>query len=206
MASTALVMMLTTASVSNTRSVRTRRPRTRWACISVPYLVADSRTSVPTIFAIGDLTHRRNLTPVAIAEGRAVADLLYGGGGRHLDYAMVPTAVFSSPAVGAVGLTESDARARGHEVDIYKSSFRPLKHTLSGSDERAMVKLVVDAKTGRVLGAHMVGADAAEIIQSLAVALTAGVTKAQFDATVALHPSAAEEFVLLRTKVQPVPA
>ncbi len=164
---------------------------------------ADSRTSVPNIYAIGDLTQRRNLTPVAIAEGRAVADLLFGAGGRRLDYAMVPTAVFSAPAVGAVGLTEAEARAQGHEVDIYKSSFRPLRHTVSGSDERALVKLVVDAKSDRVLGAHMVGADAPEIIQSLAVALTAGATKAQFDATVALHPSAAEEFVLLRTKVKP---
>ncbi len=167
---------------------------------------ADSRTSVPTIYAIGDLTQRRNLTPVAIAEGRAVADLLYGSGGRRLDHTMVPTAVFSAPAVGTVGLSEADARARGHEVDVYKSSFRPLRHTLSGSDERALVKLVVDAKSDRVLGAHMVGADAPEIVQSLAVALTAGATKAQFDATVALHPSAAEEFVLLRTKAKPASA
>jgi len=164
---------------------------------------ADSRTSVANIFAIGDVTQRRNLTPVAIAEGRAVADLLYGGGGRHLDYAQVPTAVFSSPAVSSVGLSEEQARAGGRAVDTYKSSFRPLRHTLSGSDERALVKLVVDAGTDRVLGAHMVGADAAEIIQSLAVALTAGATKAQFDATVALHPTAAEEFVLLRTKAPP---
>ena len=167
---------------------------------------ADSRTSVPTIYAIGDLTQRRNLTPVAIAEGRAVSDLLFGPGGRRLDYTMVPTAVFSAPAVGSVGLTEADARARGHEVDVYKSSFRPLRHTLSGSEERALVKLVVDAKSDRVLGAHMVGADAPEIVQSLAVALTAGATKAQFDATLALHPSAAEEFVLLRTRAKPASA
>lgn len=161
---------------------------------------ADSRTSVANIFAIGDLTHRRNLTPVAIAEGRAVADFVFGGTTRHLDYAMVPTAVFSLPAVGTIGLTEAEARARGGAVDIYTSSFRPLRHTLSGSDERALVKLVVDAVTDRVLGAHMVGADAAEVIQSIAVALTAGATKAHFDATLALHPTAAEEFVLLRSK------
>ena len=167
---------------------------------------ADSRTNVPTIYAIGDLTQRRNLTPVAIAEGRAVSDLLFGPGGRRLDYTMVPTAVFSAPAVGSVGLTEADARARGHEVDVYKSSFRPLRHTLSGSEERALVKLVVDAKSDRVMGAHMVGADAPEIVQSLAVALTAGATKAQFDATLALHPSAAEEFVLLRTRAKPASA
>ena len=167
---------------------------------------ADSRTNVPTIYAIGDLTQRRNLTPVAIAEGRAVSDLLFGPGGRRLDYTMVPTAVFSAPAVGSVGLTEADARARGHEVDVYKSSFRPLRHTLSGSEERALVKLVVDAKSDRVLGAHMVGADAPEIVQSLAVALTAGATKAQFDATLALHPSAAEEFVLLRARAKPASA
>jgi glutathione reductase (NADPH) len=164
---------------------------------------ADSRTSVANILAIGDLTQRRNLTPVAIAEGRAVADLLFSGGGRRVDHAAAPTAVFSAPAVGAVGMSEAEARARGHGVDIYKSTFRPLRHTLSGSDERALVKLVVDAKTDRVLGAHMVGADAPEIMQSLAVALNAGATKAQFDGTLALHPTAAEEFVLLRTKASP---
>ena len=163
---------------------------------------ADSRTNVPNIFAIGDLTHRRDLTPVAIAEGRAFADLLFGPGGRRLDYDKVPSAVFTLPAVGTVGLSEEAARARG-PVDIYRSTFRPMRHTLSGSDERALVKLVVDGGNQKVLGAHMVGGDAAEIIQSLAVAITAGATKADFDATVALHPSAAEEFVLLRTKAAP---
>lgn len=161
---------------------------------------ADSRTTSASIYAIGDLTDRRNLTPVAIAEGLAVADFVFGGGGRRLDYDLVPTAVFCSPPVAAVGLTEAEARRRIGAVDVYKSSFRPLRHTLSGSDERAMVKLVVDAETDRVLGVHMVGPDAPEIVQALAVAVTARVTKAQFDATIALHPSAAEEFVLLRTK------
>jgi glutathione reductase (NADPH) len=164
---------------------------------------ADSRTSVPNIYAIGDMTNRKQLTPVAIAEGRAVADVLYGPGGRHLNYELVPSAVFSLPAIGTVGLTEEEARARHGNVDVYRSSFRPLRHTVSGSDERALTKLVVDPASDRVLGAHMVGPDAGEIIQGLAVALTAGATKAQFDATLAIHPTAAEEFVLLRTKVAP---
>ncbi len=164
---------------------------------------ADSRTSVPNIYAIGDMTHRKQLTPVAIAEGRAVADVLYGPGGRALNYELVPSAVFSLPAIGTVGLTEEEARARHGNVDVYRSSFRPLRHTVSGSDERALTKLVVDPASDRVLGAHMVGPDAGEIIQGLAVALTAGATKAQFDATLAIHPTAAEEFVLLRTKVAP---
>ncbi len=164
---------------------------------------ADSRTSTPNIFAIGDLTNRKQLTPVAIAEGRAVADLLFGPAGRHLNYDLVPSAVFSLPPVGTVGLSEEQARARFGAVDVYRSSFRPLRHTASGSDERALTKLVVDPATDRVLGAHMVGPEAGEIIQGLAVALTAGATKAQFDATLAIHPTAAEEFVLLRTKAAP---
>jgi glutathione reductase (NADPH) len=116
-------------------------------------------------------------------------------------YLNVPTAVFSTPSCGTVGLTEAEARARGHQVDIYRSTFKPLKHTLTGRDERTMMKLVVDPTTDRVLGCHMVGADAGEITQGLAIALNCGATKAQFDMTIGIHPSAAEEFVTMRAKV-----
>ena len=161
---------------------------------------AASRTSVPNIYAIGDLTNRKNLTPVAIAEGHAVADTLFGGNPRSLDYENIASAVFSQPPIATVGLTEVEARARYGEVDIYKSAFKPLKHTLSGRDERTLMKLVVARKTDRVVGAHMMGTDAGEIIQGLAIAVKCGATKAQFDATIGIHPTAAEEFVTMRTK------
>ncbi len=161
----------------------------------------DWRTSVPNIHAIGDVTDRINLTPVAVAEGQALADLLFNPSGRTVDYDGVPSAVFSQPPVGTVGLTEAEARARYGAVDVYRSTFRPLKHTLSGRDEQAMMKLVVDSRSDRVLGVHMVGPEAGEIIQGIAVALKCGATKAQFDATIGIHPTTAEEFVLMRDKV-----
>ena len=167
----------------------------------------DWRTSVPNIHAIGDVTDRINLTPVAVAEGQAVADLLFNPSGRTVGYDGVPSAVFSQPPVGTVGLTEAEARARYGAVDVYRSTFRPLKHTLSGRDEQAMMKLVVDSRSDRVLGVHMVGPEAGEIIQGIAVALKCGATKAQFDATIGIHPTTAEEFVLMREKApQPAPA
>ncbi|MGH7879548.1 MAG: FAD-dependent oxidoreductase, partial [Candidatus Binataceae bacterium] len=159
-----------------------------------------SRSSIPSIYAIGDLTNRKNLTPVAIAEGHAVADSLFGGRPRAIDFNNVPSAVFSQPPIATVGLTEAQARVRFGAVDIYKSAFKPLKHTLSGRDERALMKLVVERAGGRVVGAHMLGPDAGEIIQGLAIALKCGATKAQFDATIGIHPTAAEEFVTMRTK------
>ena len=159
-----------------------------------------SRTSVPNIYAIGDVTNRMNLTPVAINEGRAFAETLYAGRPRFLDYTNVPHAVFSNPSVGVAGLDEARARERYEAVDVYKSTFRPMKHTLTGRDERTLMKLVVDAATDRVVGVHMVGPDAAEIVQGMGVALTCGATKAQFDATVGIHPSAAEEFVTMRER------
>jgi glutathione reductase (NADPH) len=159
-----------------------------------------SCSSVPNIYAVGDVTNRRNLTPVAIAEGRAVAETLFNGKPMSVEYEDVPSAVFSQPPIGTVGLTEAEARERYGEVDVYKSSFRPLKHTVSGRDERAFMKLVVDPKTDRVVGCHMMGPDAGEIIQGMAIALKCNATKAQFDATIGIHPSAAEEFVTMRTK------
>jgi glutathione reductase (NADPH) len=156
------------------------------------------RSSVANIFAVGDVTHRIALTPVAIREGAAVATTLFGGVETPVDHDDVPSAVFSQPPVGTVGLSEAKAMEKLGKVDIYKASFRPLRHTLSGRDERTLVKLVVDAATQRIVGAHMVGADAPEIIQGIAIAVKAGLTKAQFDATVGIHPTAAEEFVTLR--------
>jgi glutathione reductase (NADPH) len=158
------------------------------------------RSSAENIFAVGDVTNRIALTPVAIREGGAVALTLFGGVETPVDLDDVPSAVFSQPPVGTVGLSQSRAIEKFGKVDIYKASFRPLRHTLSGRDERTLVKLVVDAATQRVVGAHMVGADAPEIIQGIAIAVKAGLTKAQFDATVGIHPTAAEEFVTLREK------
>ena len=163
-------------------------------------IVVDSRfrTSLPGVYAIGDVTDRLQLTPVAIAEAMVVAANLYDGKDLEMDYADVPTAVFSDPNVGTVGLTEEEARARYGAVDVYREIFRPLKHTMTLKQERTMMKMVVDRESDRVLGCHMVGPDAGEIVQGLAVALKCGATKAQFDATVGIHPTAAEEFVTMR--------
>lgn len=158
-----------------------------------------SRTSVPHIYAIGDVTHRLNLTPVAIREGHAFADTVFGKRTVKVNHADTPTAVFSQPEVGTVGQTETQARAQFSHVDIYKTSFRPLKATLSGRDTRILMKIVVDGTTDRVVGCHIVGDSAAEIIQAVAIAVKMKATKADFDATMALHPTAAEELVTMRT-------
>lgn len=160
----------------------------------------DSRSSVESIYAVGDVTDRLNLTPVAIAEGRALAETLFNDNPMRMDRSGVPSAVFSQPPVATVGCTELEACERYGKVDVYVSSFRPMKYTLSGREERAMMKAIVERDTGRVVGFHMVGADAPEIIQGLAVALKCGVTKKQLDATVGIHPTAAEEFVTMRDK------
>jgi len=160
-----------------------------------------SQSSVPNIYAIGDVTNRNNLTPVAIREGHAFADSVYGGRPTPVDHHNVPTAVFSEPEVGAVGLTEAEACRQFARVDIYKSTFRPMKATLSGRDTRTFMKLVVDGHTDRVVGCHVVGPDAGEMIQLVAVAVKMKATKADLDATVALHPTAAEELVTMREKV-----
>ena len=158
-----------------------------------------SGSTVPHIHAVGDVTNRINLTPVAIREGHAFADTVFGGRPTKVDHHDVPTAVFSDPEVGVVGLTETMARERFGSVDIYKATFRPMKATLSGRDTRVLMKLVVDAATDRVLGCHIVGEGAAEMIQTLGIAVKMGATKADFGATMALHPTAAEELVTMRT-------
>lgn len=159
-----------------------------------------NQSSVESIYAVGDVTDRIALTPVAIQEGRAFAETHFNGNPLTVDYDDVPSAVFSTPPVGSVGLPEEVARARYGDIDVYVSRFKPLVHTLSGRDERSFMKLVVDAHTDRVLGAHMVGLDAPEIIQGVAIAIKCDATKAQFDATTGIHPSAAEEFVTMREK------
>ena len=158
------------------------------------------RSSVPNIYAVGDVTDRINLTPVAIAEGRAIAETLYNDNPTKMDYADVPSAVFSQPPIGAVGLTEERALEEYGEIDVYMARFRPMKNTLSGRPERTLMKLLVDARSDRVVGCHMLGPDAPEIIQGLAVAIKCGATKKRFDQTVGIHPSAAEEFVTMREK------
>ena len=158
-----------------------------------------SKTSVPNIYAVGDVTHRINLTPVAIREGHAFADTVFGKREVRVDHADIPTAVFCQPEVGTVGLTEDQACEQFSQVDIYKETFRPMKATMSGRDTRILMKLVVDATTDRVVGCHIVGDGAAEMVQVLGIAVKMKATKADFDATMALHPTAAEELVTMRT-------
>jgi len=160
---------------------------------------SDLATNVPGLYALGDVVARLTLTPVALAEAMVLADHLFGDGQRAMSYEGIPSAVFTHPSLASVGLNESRARQQCGAVRIYRSEFRALKHTLSGSDERTMVKLIVDAQSDRVVGLHMVGADAGEVVQGFAVAMKAGATKAHFDATLGIHPTVAEEFVTLRT-------
>jgi glutathione reductase (NADPH) len=157
-----------------------------------------SKSSVDSIYAVGDVTDRVQLTPVAIREGTAFVETIFEDNPKVMDYAFIPTAVFTEPEIGTVGLTEEQARDRCRVIDIYKASFRPMRATISGRDEKVMMKLVIDAETDKVLGVHMLGPNAAEIVQMAAIALRLGVTKAQLDATMALHPSIAEELVTMR--------
>ena len=159
-----------------------------------------SQTAVDSIYAVGDVTNRVNLTPVAIREGHAFADNVFGGKSIVVNHSLVPTAVFSQPELGVVGLTEAQARAAHPKIDIYKTSFRAMKHTLSGRDERTFMKLVVNAETDVVLGCHICGEGSGEMAQLLGIAITCGATKAQFDATLAVHPTASEELVTMREK------
>ena len=164
------------------------------------------RSNVASIHALGDVIDRLHLTPVALAEAMTLVDHLFGSGQREMDYALIPTAVFTHPSVGTIGLSERAARERLGAVRIFRTEFKALKHTLSGSTERTLMKLVVDAANDRVVGLHMVGAEAGETVQGFAVAMKAGATKAMFDATIGIHPTAAEEFVTMREPVIPVMA
>jgi glutathione reductase (NADPH) len=166
-----------------------------------------SKTTAPNIWAVGDVTDRINLTPVAIMEGHCFADTEFGKKPRKPDHRDVPSAVFCQPELANVGLTEEEAKLRLGEVRVFTAAFRPMKYTLSGRQQRTFMKLIVEAATDKVVGVHMVGDDAAELIQGLAVAVKAGATKAQFDATVGIHPTAGEEFVTMRTaRLEPAPS
>ena len=157
-----------------------------------------NRTNVPSIYAVGDVTNRVQLTPIAIREGHAFADTVFGNNPRTIDYGSIPTAVFSNPPIAGVGLTEEQARAQLSDVKVYKSDFRAMKNVLAGRNERALYKMVVDGATDKVVGLHLIGPDSGEILQAAAIAVKAGLTKQAFDDTVALHPSMAEELVLMR--------
>ena len=161
---------------------------------------AYSKTNIENIYAVGDVTDRIALTPVATMEGHAFADTVFGNNERLADHDNVPSAVFSQPPVGSVGLSEEQAREKFNNVDTYSSEFRTLKHSITDNTERTLMKLIVDADSDKVVGAHMVGPDAAEIMQGIAIAVKAGATKADFNSTVGIHPSSAEEFCTMRTK------
>jgi glutathione reductase (NADPH) len=194
-------VMLATGRVPNTRGLGLESVGVKLGPVGQVMVDAQSRSSVPSIYAVGDVTDRVNLTPVAIREGHAFADTVFGGKPWAASHDLIPTAVFSTPEVGTVGLPEHIACQRYPRLDIYRSRFRPLKHTLSGRDERVILKLLVDGDTDKVVGCHVLGPDAAEIVQMAAIALKMGATKADFDSTVALHPSIAEELVTMREKV-----
>ena len=196
------LVMYATGRSPNTAGLGLERAGVEMAANGAVIVDENFQTNVPSVHAVGDVIHKVQLTPVALAEGMVVADRLFGSGQRRMDYRFVPTAVFSNPNVATVGLSEAQARREYEEVAIYKSTFTPLKHRLSGRNELTFMKLVVDKRSDRVLGVHMVGADAGEIVQGFAVALVCGATKAQFDATIGIHPTAAEELVTMREPVK----
>ena len=191
-------VMAATGRVPNTRNLGLESVGIRVDAKGAIPVDSYSCTSSDHIYAVGDVTNRVNLTPVAIHEGHAFADTVFGSARRSTDHEGVPFAVFSQPQVASVGLSEEAARARYGAVRVYSSAFRPMRAALSGRKERVLVKLVAEAATARIVGAHIVAPDAAEIIQGLAIALKAGATKADFDATLGVHPTVAEEFVTLR--------
>jgi glutathione reductase (NADPH) len=203
-------VMFATGRAPNTRGIGLEAAGVKLGDNGEIAVDAYSRSAAESIYAVGDVTDRVNLTPVAIREGHAFADTVFGNKPTAVDHELVPTAVFSTPELGTIGLTEEQARARYPKLDVYKARFKPLRGTLSGRDERMLMKLLVDGDGGRVVGLHILGADAAEIVQMAAIAMRLGATKADFDATMALHPSAAEELVTMREKwvppVKPAPA
>ncbi len=194
------LVMYATGRVPNTKGIGLEEAGVELDAKGAVVVDDYSKTTVDNIYAVGDVTDRVNLTPVAIREGHLVAETLFNGNPSKPDHSGVPSAVFSQPSIGMVGLTEAQARERYGEIEVYKSAFRPMKHTLSGRDEKTLMKLVVDHASDRVVGVHMVGPEAGEIIQGIGVAIKCGATKAQFDATIGIHPTSAEEFVTMREK------
>ncbi|MDZ4142639.1 MAG: glutathione-disulfide reductase [Methylotenera sp.] len=192
------LVMYATGRVPNTRGLGLEAVGVDMDEVGAIKVNGDYQTNVPSIYALGDVTNRVNLTPVATAEGMALVNKLYAGKKSVMDYDNIPTAVFSQPSIGTVGLTEAKAREKYKDIDVYKSEFKPMKNTLSGATERTLMKMLVVRSTDKVVGMHMVGPDAGEIIQGMAVAIRAGATKATFDSTIGIHPTAAEEFVTMR--------
>ncbi|MGR6328499.1 glutathione-disulfide reductase [Sphingomonas sp. XXL09] len=192
------MVMFATGRVPNTRDLGLETAGVELDDKGAVKVDAQSRSTCDSIFAIGDVTNRVQLTPVAIREGQAFADTFYGDKPTTVDYENIPSAVFSHPPLAGVGMTESEAKQKLGSVAVYSSDFRPMKNVLAGRNERALYKMVCDGETGRIVGLHMIGPDVPEILQAAAVAVKAGLTKAQFDATVALHPTMAEELVLMR--------
>jgi glutathione reductase (NADPH) len=191
-------VMLATGRLPNTAGLGLETAGVALDGVGAVIVDAYSQTNVPSIYAVGDVTNRVNLTPVAIREGHAFADTVFGGKKVAVDHLGIPKAVFSQPEIGSVGLSEAEAVAEFSAVDVYRADFRPMKHTLSGRGERMMMKLVVDATSQRVLGCHILGSGAAEMTQLVAIAIKMGATKENFDVTMALHPTAAEELVTMR--------
>ena len=192
------MVMFATGRVPNTGGLGLENAGVEWDDKGAIKVDEDSRTTCPSIYAVGDVTNRVQLTPVAIREGHAFADTIFGGKPTRVDYGCIPSAVFSHPPIAGVGMTESEARMKLGSVRVYQSDFRPMKNVLAGRNERALYKMVCDADTDRIVGIHMIGPDAPEILQAAAVAVKAGLTKKAFDDVVALHPTMAEELVLLR--------
>ena len=195
-------VMLAVGRAPNTNNLGLEAAGVKLSAAGAVAVDENSRTNVPSIYAIGDVTARVALTPVAIREGHAVADTLFGNNPWHLDYRNIPSAVFSEPEIGTVGMSETSAHAAGVAIDIYRTRFKPMKATLSGRDTAILMKLVVEQKTEKVLGVHVVGEGAAEMVQMAAIAVKMGATKRDFDNTVALHPTASEELVTLRNKIK----
>ena len=196
------LVMYATGRVPNTKNLGLEALGVTLDTVGAIKVNDDYQTNVPSIYALGDVTNRVNLTPVATSEGMALVNKLYASNYKKVDYDNIPTAVFSQPSIGTVGLTEAQARKKyAEDIDIYKADFKPMKNTLSGSNERTLMKMLVVRSTDIVVGMHMVGPDAGEIIQGFAVAMRAGATKAIFDSTIGIHPTAAEEFVTMRKPV-----
>ena len=195
------LVMYATGRVPNTAGLGLEKAGVKMGAGGEVPVDAYSQTNIASVYAVGDVTARAQLTPVAIREGAAFAETVYNDNPSTVDHSIIPTAVFSQPPIGTVGMTEAEARAAtqtGEGVDIYASVFRPMKHTLSGSEEKTLMKLIVCRETDKVLGLHIVGPDSGEMIQAFGIAVTMGATKAQFDATIAVHPTAAEELVTFK--------
>jgi glutathione reductase (NADPH) len=193
--------MYATGRVPNTKNIGLEALGVEFDSVGAIKVNDDYQSNIASIYALGDVTNRVNLTPVATAEGMALVNKLYASKSSKVDYENIPTAVFCQPNIGTVGLTEAEARAKYPDIDVYKTSFKPMKNTLSGINERTFMKMIVVRSSDKVVGMHMVGPDAGEIIQGMAVAIRAGATKAVFDSTIGIHPTAAEEFVTMRKPV-----